>query len=333
MSKRVAATLVLMIVLSLGVACAGKDATSELAAPPVAKKSGTTTAGESDERAPHASSSRAGGAGDAGGGARSPSDLAVAAPALESGTARQPLPDIPPMPQGGSVPGRVIKNISLEIRIKKDDFQRQFTRAGSLAEQFGGFVTNSQVSETDGRLASGTLTIRVPSDRFEEAVSRLKGLGKVTAEDRSGQDVSKEFIDLEARLKQAEAEEAFFLRLMDEAKGISDMIQVQSQLSGVQLRIEEIQGQLNYLKDQTAFSTISVRVYEPGAAEPGSPRRLEDAWEQAIEGFQSVIGGLIVAVGWLAPFALIALVGLLVLRLRNRPRPPVGTEVPPPVQS
>ncbi len=333
MSKRVAATLVLMIVLSLGAACGGKGETSELAAPPAGKNRGATTAGESDEIAPHALSSRAAGGGAAGGGAGSPSGPAVAAPAPESGTARQPLPDIPSVPQGGSVTGRVIKNISLEIKIKSDEFQRQFARAGSLAEQFGGFVTNSQVSETDGRLASGTLTIRVPSDRFEEAVSRLKGLGKVTAEDRSGQDVSKEFVDLEARLKQAKAEEAFFLRLMDEAKGISDMMQVQSQLSGVQLRIEEIQGQLNYLKDQTAFSTISVRVYEPGAAEPGPPRRLADAWEQAIEGFQSVIGGLMVALGWLAPFALIALVELLVLRLRNRPRAPVGTEVPPPVQS
>ena len=329
MAKRLVAALAVMFLLVAGAACSrGGDE---------AKMSGTvgdnavpesSAGGDAKLVAPDAPSAQdadgssgggSGGSGAAGSGAFAGSDTSAR-------IAQAPVPDLPDGPIAGS--GRVIKNISLEIRIKKDQFQRQFSRAGSLAEQFGGFVTNSQVSETDGRLASGTLTIRVPSNRFEEAVGRLKGLGKVTAEDRSGQDVSKEFVDLEARLKQAKAEEAFFLRLMDEARGISDMIQVQSQLSGVQLRIEEITGQLNYLKDQTSLSTISVRVYEPGAPASGNPQPLAQAVERAVDGFQSVIGGLVVAVGWLAPFALLALIGLFVLKVRNRPK--VAAAEPPP---
>jgi hypothetical protein len=116
--------------------------------------------------------------------------------------------------------------------------------------------------------------------------------------------------------------------MMDQAENISDMIQVQSQLSGVQLRIEEIQGQLNYLKDQTALSTVSVRIYEPGAPASGNPQPLTKAWDSAVDGFQSVIGGLVVAVGWLAPFALIALAGLFVLKLRNRPKAAPVVEPP-----
>lgn len=327
MPKRLIAGVALLGLLILAAACSRSNDSSEteLSAPMSGEAAAESSGEDGKLAAPDAPSadgdsvrsSAGGGSGGAGSG-----DYAGATTGVDQAS----LPGIPEVPSAGS--GRVIKNISLEIQIKEDEFQRQFSRAGSLAEQFGGFVTNSQVSETDGELASGTLTIRVPSDRFEEAVGRLKDLGKVTAEDRSGQDVTKQFVDLEARLKQAKAEEAFFLRLMDEARGISDMIQVQSQLSGVQLRIEEIQGQLNYLRDQTALSTVSVRLYEPGAPASGSPQPLAEAWEGAIDGFQSVIGGLVVAAGWLAPFGLIALAGLFVLKLRNRPKVEPAAETP-----
>jgi uncharacterized protein YdcH (DUF465 family) len=181
-------------------------------------------------------------------------------------------------------------------------------------------VSSSSVTESDGKLSSGTLTIRVPSNQFQAAVARFKGLGKLTNEEQSGQDVTKEYVDLEARLKQAKAEEAFFLRLMDQAKSISDMIQIQSQLSAVQLRIEEIQGQLQFLQDQTSFSTITARIYEPGATVGGRPKGLAKAWQEARDGFESVISGTVIAAGWLAPFGLIALAGFVVFRLTRRSR-------------
>lgn len=329
MGKRLVGGLAVLVLLIVGAACSmgGKDEATDLSAPEsgnaISESSGGDDAKPAAPEAPEPGVGRVDGGGSGG---MAGGSGAFGAADSDAKIAQAPLPDLPDGPIAGS--GRVIKNISLEVRIKKDEFQRQFARAGSLAEQFGGFVTNSQVSETDGKLASGTLTIRVPSNRFEEAVGRLKGLGKVTAEDRSGQDVSKEFVDLEARLKQAKTEEAFFLRMMDQAENISDMIQVQSQLSGVQLRIEEIQGQLNYLKDQTALSTVSVRIYEPGAPTSGKPQPLTKAWDSAVDGFQSVVGGLVVALGWLAPFALIALAGLFVLKLRNRPKAPPVVEPP-----
>jgi hypothetical protein len=233
--------------------------------------------------------------------------------------AQAPGPGLPPLPEVLPGSGKVIKNINLQVQIRKGEFQRQFARASTVAEQFQGFVSGSQVSRTeDGELASGMLTIRVPSDRFEQAVARLKELGEVTGEDRTGQDVTKEFVDLEARLKHAQTEEAFYLKLMGEAKTVSDMIQVQSQLSNVQLRIEEIQGQLQYLKDQTALSTITVNIYEPGAALLGEPKPLAKAWTEAVDAFQSVISGAVIGLGWIAPFAIAGLIGLGVYRISRR---------------
>ena len=233
--------------------------------------------------------------------------------------AQAPGPGLPPLPEVLPGSAKVIKNINLQVRIDKGEFQRQFARASTVAEQFQGFVSGSQVSRTeDGELASGMLTIRVPSDRFEQAVARLKELGEVTSEDRTGQDVSREFVDLEARLRHAQTEEAFYLKLMGEAKTVSDMIQVQSQLSSVQLRIEEIQGQLQYLKDQTSFSTITVNIYEPGAALLGEPKPLAKAWAEAVDAFQSVVSGAVIGLGWIAPFAIAGLIGFGVYRISRR---------------
>lgn len=206
-----------------------------------------------------------------------------------------------------SVPGstRIIKNADLQLEVEEGRFQEQFSRATAVAEEFGGFVNSSRVSEHEGELNSGNLTMRVPADRFEAALARLKELGEVAGESRSGRDVTREFVDLEARLRQARTEEGFFVRLLDEADSISDLIQIQSQLSDVQLRIEQLQGQLNFLEDQTELSTITVRIFEPGAEEHRPVEGLAEAWERAVAGFQTVVAGAIISLGWLAPFALL----------------------------
>lgn len=222
-----------------------------------------------------------------------------------------------PVPQLAPGSSRVIKNASLRIEIAGGDFQEQFDRATAVADEFGGFVSTSRVSQTDGTLQSGTLTMRVPSDRFESAVSRLKELGEVTGEERSGQDVTREFVDLEARLRQARTEESFFIRLLEDAESISDLIQIQSQLSSVQLRIEQLQGQLNFLEDQTELSTITVNLFEPGAEGEEPVQGLAEAWQRAVDGFQSVLAGAIISLGWLAPFLLLGLIGFGLWRMRR----------------
>lgn len=326
MSKRLVALIMLVLLAGLGVACGARDEAST-AETSVADEDavGEKVQGIADPRPPAMDSG--GNGGDGGGGGAAGGSGANAGATTSGGEresvdlAQAPDPGVPPLPE--VIPGsnKVIKNINLQIRIEKGEFQRQFSRASTVAEQFQGFISGSQVSRTEeGELSSGLLTIRVPSDRFEQAVARLKELGEVTGEDRSGQDVSREFVDLEARLKHAQTEEAFYLKLMGEAETVGDMIQVQSQLSGVQLRIEEIQGQLQYLRDQTSFSTITANIFEPGAAMLGEPKPLAKAWQEAVNGFQSVISGVVVGLGWLAPFALIGLIGLAVYRLSRRPK-------------
>lgn len=214
---------------------------------------------------------------------------------------------------------KVVNTAELEIEIEDDSFQTQFARAGDIAKQFGGFVAHSSTSQTDGQISSGTIVIRVPADKFQDALRELKGLGEVNAESQSGTDVTQEFIDLEARLRHLRAQETFYLSLINEAESISDMIQIQERLSGVQSQIEQIQGRLQYLEDQTSFSTITSRIFEPEAA-ISQPKGFAKAFAESWAAFKNVAANMIVGAGWLMPFVILGglVVGLWKV-LRRRP--------------
>lgn len=233
--------------------------------------------------------------------------------------APESLPEIP------SKPSRVIRNATIELEVGKGEFNRKFSAASAVAESVGGYVTRSSSDSDRGRISSGDIVIRVPSNRFQAAVTALQRLGKVRSEQRSGDDVTKQFVDLEARLRHAKTQEAFYLRLLDQSKSISDLVQVQGQLSQVQLQIEQIQGELNFLKEQSDFSTISVHMFEPGLAPGSKPKGIAKAWHEALDGFRNIIAGMIVVTGNVLPFALLGLIGYGVWRRVRRSRRPLPT--------
>jgi hypothetical protein len=208
----------------------------------------------------------------------------------------------------------VIKTADLEVEVERDGFGDAMDRATDVASRYGGFVVSSTTAGEEAR--RGSLVVRVPSDRFEEALRDLRGLGEVERERVSGQDVGQEFVDLEARLRNLEAQEAVLLRLFDEAASVVDTIRIQHELSGVQLQVEEIEGRLRYLRDQTSLGTISVALAEEGASAPGA---FDRAWERAADGFLSVLAALVVGLGYVLPFAVIGMAGLLVYR-RFKPK-------------
>ncbi|HEX6208025.1 MAG TPA: DUF4349 domain-containing protein [Actinomycetota bacterium] len=208
----------------------------------------------------------------------------------------------------------VIKSAQIGLEVERGGFKDALQRATSVASAEGGFVLSSSVEGKEAR--RGSIVLRVPSDRFEAALASLRDLGTVRRERIEGEEVGQEFVDLEARLRNLRAQEAVLLRLMDEAGSIAETIRVQRQLTGIQLQIERIRGRLRYLEDRTSFGTISVSLAEVGVAAPREPSIIARAWERAAEGFLSVIGGLITALGLLTPIAVLALLAWLLLRRR-----------------
>ena len=215
-----------------------------------------------------------------------------------------------------TTPERVIKTAELGIEVDDGKLGDALREGRAIAEEAGGFLLSTSIEGTDRR--SGDFTIRVPAERFEETLSALEDLGKITREDVRGEDVSQEFVDLEARLRNATAQEEVLFRLYDRSQSIADTIRVQRELEDVQLEIERLRGRLRYLEDRTDLSTITVSVAESGAvvAEAGP---FEKAWDTARKTFVAVVSGVIVGAGFLLPLLAFALVAYVIFRL-VRPR-------------
>jgi len=159
---------------------------------------------------------------------------------------------------------KVIKTAYLEMEIESGKFEATMFALTSLAEQNGGFVSNSQsYSDSEGNLTSGNITIRIPSGKYNSALEKVKDMGAIESISSSGQDITQEYVDLESRLRNYEAQEEILLDLMAESKKVSDSLEVQRELSNVQGEIEMIKGRMNYLDDMVSYSTIDVYFHEP----------------------------------------------------------------------
>jgi hypothetical protein len=203
----------------------------------------------------------------------------------------------------------IVKTAGISIEVKKGGFETAFNAATTIAGRYGGYVERSSMQGIKAK--SGELTIRVPASAFEQAMNDLRGLGSVEGQSISGQDVTSQFIDLSARLRTWQAQEAVLLRLMRRATSIESTLRVQNQLQDVQFRIEQIKGQLRLLDNQTSLATIDVSLRETGApvgVQTAARERpsLAEAWDRAIDGFLGVIFAVVVGLGYLIPLAAIA---------------------------
>jgi hypothetical protein len=250
-------------------------------------------------------------------------------------SAASPAPDMPSVLGEFQLPGisqKIIKTASVTVQVRKNTLQQRFQQAAMVASSHGGFISSSRTSE--GKHRSGVLVIRVPASQFEATLGELKALGTVKGERVSGEDVTAQFVDLQARLRNWEAQESVLLRLMRQSKTIEDSLKVQRTLQDVQLAIEEIRGQLRVLSDQTDLSTITLSMAEAGTVAP-KPREEEltfvRAWRQAIHAIAAVFAAVVVGLGYVIPITLVALALLLAWlgyrRLRQRvvPGTPSGT--------
>jgi hypothetical protein len=242
------------------------------------------------------------------------------------------LPAVEPLP---GVQPRVIQNATLSVTVAKGDFEEAIDRARQIAAALGGFVTSSQSSQgPEQRLVRGSIVVRVPGTAYPQAMSQFALLGKVVGRQESGTDVSLQYVDLEARQSHLEAVERQLLGFLNETQTVADALIVQQRLNKVQLQLEEIEGQLRYLDDQTSFATISLEVAERGvpvvAVAKDDGWSLGDAWEAAVNGIEKVAGGLLVLLVTAGPIlAVLAAAyfgGRAYLRRRRPPEPQAPVE-------
>jgi len=219
----------------------------------------------------------------------------------------------------------VIKTADLAVVV--DDPRAAQEHVIAWVEAHDGYVVASSFSErtlpSGKRVLYGDMQFRIPADRFLEAVETVKSLAvRVEREDISGQDVTDEYVDLEARLRNLQAAEEELRRLLDEAANTDEVINIYRELMQVREQIEILQGRMRYLKESVAYSSVRVEFIPVEADESLSIAGWEptgvarDAIRALLHAGQILITVLIwVVIFWLPVLLILMGVASLVWRL------------------
>jgi hypothetical protein len=226
----------------------------------------------------------------------------------------------------------IIKNADIKLLVEDTDIA--IDRATQIVGDSGGYIISSRVwyqPHYDGEnYKYATLSIGVPFQQFERALTRLRGISvKVLDETASGEDVTNQYVDLESQLTNLEATRERVKSFLDDAKTVDEALRINSQLSEIERQIEEIKGRMNYLKDRAAYSTITITLQpdlpeilptptpEPKPWNPGET--FESATKTVTRAYQGIVDFLIWVFIVLVPiFAPPALIIWVVWKLLTR---------------
>jgi hypothetical protein len=183
--------------------------------------------------------------------------MQVAAPGYDMvSDSYAPLPTSPAAPAAVS---KIVKNGNLSLLVKSVD--EAALAIGQLRASLMGQPGNENFAQYGSGGKRGDITIWVPSDRFEEAMSAIKKLAlRVDNESVNVQDVSAQYVDLESRLKNLKAAEAQYQDIMKRSGKITEVLEVTRALNDTRAQIEQTQGQMDYLSRQVALSSIHINL-------------------------------------------------------------------------
>ena len=257
-----------------------------------------------------------------------PAPAPMPAPAPAPGPPR-PAPMPAPRPEEVFAPGalpsteeRMIVRTG-EMSLVVEDVIDARDEIAQLAVRYDGYVVSSRISgeEQDRR---GRISIRVPDDKFEQVLAELGELAvRVTSERTDSRDVTEEYIDLQSRLKNAEATESQYLALLEKAE-VEETIRIYELLHQVRREIEQIKGQMQYLERTSSMSLIEVHLEAETTAKP-----LARAGWSVLEVLKSAVRGIVIFGQWLGTAAIWMIIfspvwgtilGIIYWRRRRRKR-------------
>ncbi|MGD9853679.1 MAG: DUF4349 domain-containing protein [Planctomycetaceae bacterium] len=177
----------------------------------------------------------------------------------------------------------------------------------SIISQHGGFVASSRLGGQSGSTRSGQWTLRVPVQRYRSFVNELAHLGELRELNETSQEVSDEYFDLEARVRNKQQEEQRLLKHLDETtRQLPEILTIEREISRVRGEVEQMQGRLKLLADQTSLSTVELAIAEietfVPAVSPTFAIRITRAWNGSTETLLNVLQGIAVGVTAVFPW-------------------------------
>ncbi|GAB6098634.1 hypothetical protein JCM16358_05130 [Halanaerocella petrolearia] len=178
----------------------------------------------------------------------------------------------------------------------------------TIVNNYNGYIANSRQGHNNKQKFQ-YYTVRVPQQKFTTFIEELNKLGRLENKQIRSKDITKEYIDLQARLNNFKKQEKRYLELLQEAKQVEEILKIEKELNRTRRNIEQLQGRINYYDNQVNLSTINIQFRQPKQLINDKAWGLIDSLQQAVQGFIESINLIIILIGRLIPWTL--LVGII----------------------
>lgn len=188
------------------------------------------------------------------------------------------------------------------ITLEVENFYETSTSIKEIVSFYKGYVADTSERDDDGR-KYGYIIVRVPQAYFEDITEEIKALGKVDEARTAVEDVTEEYVDLQARLNNLKKQEERYLEILEAATTVEDILSVETQLERIRGEIESYEGRLRYLDSLIDYATIQINIREP--KDEAFDIGLIDAIKDAVQGFFTALRAVIIFLGYFIPVVII----------------------------
>ncbi|MBI5404033.1 MAG: DUF4349 domain-containing protein [Ignavibacteriae bacterium] len=211
----------------------------------------------------------------------------------------------------------IIKTGTMGIEV--DKYDDAALKVNEIVKKYGGYVSNTTSSQNSSGKKQGTLTLKVPADKYESLVAETGTLGKVMTQNINANDVTEQYVDLEARLKtQKELEQRLIKLLAEKTARLTDVVEVEQKLAAVRQVIESIDGKMRYMRNQSEMSTLTLSLYEPAILTTSSGGgffyELGQSVKKGLRGFTDILAGMITVFIALLPVIILIVIIYWIIR-------------------
>jgi len=217
-----------------------------------------------------------------------------------------------PTPSGSLSPSdqKIINTADLSLQVP--DVRKTAESVREIASSVDGAIQSSSVSAGREDRYTGVVTVRVPSAKFEEILKAIQSLGKVITSSVTAQDVTEEYVDLDAQKTALTNQLSQYNRILGQAVNVSEILEVQREIERIQVELDRITGKMKYLDNRVAFSTLTIRLSEPESAVPSTGYSISSVISEAISGFTETVVWLVVLIMTLLPVIILAAAGYFI---------------------
>ena len=229
-----------------------------------------------------------------------------------------------PVPNSGSgtttgIDTKIIKTAYITIEVK--DVTGSVDQLKALVTTRGGYLSSSSVSEGYNNRLSGTVVLRIPQAEFDSTLAGVKAIGTVKSVSTQGEDVTEEYVDIQAQKTSYQNQLAQYNEIMKKAVKVSDVIEIQQQIDRVQTELNRLEGRLKYLNSRIDMSTITVTLQEPEPVGGETGHNFVTTINEGIAGFFGMVDFIIILIFTILPVIILGALGYGVYRWRKSRQP------------